>query len=155
MYSLVLSLHSLLRWIVLILAVVAVARALVGWLGKKEWARLDDQLGLFLSISIDLQLLLGLLLYIVLSPITRSAIQDFGAAMSSSAARFWVMEHALGMIVAVVLIHVGRSAARRGQTDASKHRRAAIWFGLAALAILITMPWPFLPYGRPLLRLPG
>ena len=37
MYPIVLSLHNLLRWVVLAAAIVAVLRALAGWLGRKPW----------------------------------------------------------------------------------------------------------------------
>jgi hypothetical protein len=143
------------RWVVLVLAVVTVVRAFSGWLGKKEWAALDKRLGLFFTSSIDVQVLLGLILYILLSPITRSALQDFGAAMSNAVLRFWAVEHLFSMAVAVALAHVGRALSKRATTDTSKHRRAAIWFGLATLAILVAIPWPFLSYGRPLIRLLG
>jgi hypothetical protein len=140
MYSFVLTLHSLLRWVVVILAVVTVARAFRGWFGKKEWMALDGRLGMLSSISIDLQLLMGLILYIFLSPSTKSAFQDFGATMSDQGLRYWAM-------------HVGRAISKRAVGATSKHRRAAIFFGLATLAILFAIPWPFLSYGRPLIRL--
>lgn len=153
MYALLLTIHSLLRWVVVILAVVAVIRAFIGWLGKKEWALLDSRLGLFLSSSVDLQLLLGLILYVFLSPTTKAAFQDFGAAMSNGVTRYWAVEHIGLMVVALVLIHVGRSLSKRAEEAVAKHRRAAIFFGLATLAILLAIPWPFLDYGRPLIRL--
>ena len=71
MYPIMLTLHSILRWVVLIVAIVAVVRALVGWLGKREWTALDDTLGIMLSGSMDLQVLLGIILYIFLSPFTK------------------------------------------------------------------------------------
>jgi hypothetical protein len=153
MYAFILTLHSILRWVVLIVAVVAVVRALLGWLGKKEWTALDDRLGLLLSSSMDLQVLLGLILYIFLSPLTRSAFQNFGAAMSNGALRYWSVEHILLMIVALVLIHVGRARSKAAQESPGKYRRALVFFGLATVAILLAIPWPFLANGRPLLRL--
>jgi hypothetical protein len=153
MYPLILTLHSILRWIVLVLAVVAFVRALVGWLGKKEWTALDNRLGMLLSASMDLQVLLGIILYIFLSPITTSAFRDFGAAMGNASQRFWTLEHALLMIVALILIHVGRATSKAAERARGKHKRAAIFFGLALLAILIAIPWPSLSYGRPLIPL--
>jgi hypothetical protein len=155
LYSVILTLHSLLRWVVLIVAVAAVVRAFVGWFGKREWSQADSRWGLYLSISIDLQLLLGLILYIFLSPFTKTAFQNFGAAMSNGVARFWAVEHILLMIVALGLIHAGRSLTRRADGATGKHRRAAIFYGLATLAILLAIPWPFFSHGRPLLRLLG
>ena len=147
MYPVVLFLHSWVRWIVAVAAVVAVARALNGWLGKKGWAKLDDQLGLLFSTSLDVQMLLGLILYIFLSPITRAAFKNFGAAMSDGTLRFFAVEHILYMVIAVVLGHVGRTLSKKATQATAKHRIAAILFGLATLAILLAIPW-----SRPLFR---
>ena len=153
MYTFVLTLHSILRWVVLILAVLAVVRAFIGWFGKKEWTALDNRLGMLLPASMDLQVLLGFILYIFLSPFTTTALQDFGAAMSNALLRYWSVEHVLLMVVALILIHVGRATSKVAEEATSKHKRAAIFFGLATLAILIAIPWPFWSYGRPLIRL--
>jgi putative Ca2+/H+ antiporter (TMEM165/GDT1 family) len=153
MYLVVLTLHSYVRWIVVILASVAVVRALGGWLGRKEWTALDRRLGVFFSSSMDLQLLLGLILYIFLSPSTHTAFQDFGAALSNEVLRYWSLEHIGLMLVAVVLVHVGQTLSKRAGEARVKHRQAAIFFGLAILIVLFAIPWPFLPYGRPLIRL--
>ena len=155
MYSFILTLHSIVRWAVLILAVVATVRALFGWLAKKEWTPLDDRLGLLFTASFDLQVLLGILLYIFLSPFTRAVFQDFGAAMSDAVSRFWSLEHVVLTIIALALAHAGRATAKAAEGATKKHRRAAIFFGLATLAILIAIPWPMLDYGRPLIRLGG
>jgi hypothetical protein len=155
MYNVVLVLHSLVRWIVVFAAVAAVARAFVGWLGKKDWTKLDDRLGLLFSTSLDVQLLLGLLLYIFLSPITTAAFKNFGAAMSDATMRFFTIEHILYMVVAVVLGHVGRALSKKATEATAKYRMAAILYGLATLAILFAIPWPFTAAGagRPWFRL--
>jgi len=44
-YSIILTLHSFVRWVLVIVAVVAVVRAFAGWLGKKEWTALDSRWG--------------------------------------------------------------------------------------------------------------
>ena len=148
MYPIVLFLHSWVRWLVVIAAVAAVGRALLGWLGKKDWTKLDDQLGLFFSTSLDIQLLLGLILYIFLSPLTQAAFKDFGAAMANANLRFFALDHVAMMVIAVVLGHVGRALSKKATEAVAKHRLAGILYGLAVLAILMAIPW-----GRPLIRL--
>ena len=76
MYTVVLGLHNITRWIVLIIGIAAIVRAALGWLGKKEWTALDNKLGLYFTMSMDIQILLGLLLYVVFSPITTAAFSD-------------------------------------------------------------------------------
>jgi hypothetical protein len=147
MYPAVLAIHNLLRWVVLLLAILALARAYMGWFGKREWTGLDRRVGLFFSISLDVQLLLGLILYFALSPLTQIAFRDFGAAMANPELRFFVLEHFFYMILAVVFVHVGAVLSRRAIEAVAKHRRAAIWFSLTVLALIIGMPWwrPLLP----------
>lgn len=147
MYDILLPLHSIVRWLALLGAILAAGAAIWGWLGRREWKPLDDRLGLVFTISLDVQLLLGILLYFV-SPLVQSALADFGEAMSSTPLRFYAVEHAFLMIVAVVLAHVGRALAKRAEDARAKHQRAAIFFTLALLAILIAIPWPFRePFG--------
>ena len=151
MYDFVLTVHSIVRWVVVISAVAAVVEAFRGWAGRKVWTSLDDRLGLVFTISMDVQVLLGLILYLFLSPIVRGAFQDFGAAMSAVDVRYWAVEHIALMILALILAHVGRARVRRAAEDPARHKSAAIFFGLAFVVLLFAIPWPFLPYGRPLL----
>lgn len=141
MYPFILSAHNIVRWLVLIFALLAIIKAFIGWFGKKEWKGLDDKLGLGFTVSLDIQVLLGLLLYVVFSPITRSAFSDIGAAMANSDLRFFLVEHFLMMIVALVLAHIGRSRAKKADTDVSKHKNAAIFYTIAFLLILAAIPW--------------
>ncbi len=154
MYLLTLALHSLLRWVVLALGVVAVGRALAGARGRKAWAGADDKAGRWFVGALDAQLLLGMALYLRLSPMTAIAFQDFGAAMGNAVLRFWAVEHLAGMLVALVLAHVGRVRIRRAADAARRHRTALIFFGLALLVLLAAIPWPGVPAARPLFRLP-
>ena len=149
MYALVLLLHSWLRWLALGAGVAATLAAF----GKgAEAVRSAERWGLIFMIALDVQLLLGLLLYGVLSPFTTQAMQDFGGAMNNSAMRFWAVEHIFGMIVAIALTHIGRARVRRITQDTRKHKVAAIFFTLALLTMLASIPWPGTAAGRPLLR---
>lgn len=153
MYQSLLFLHSWVRWVVVILAVLTVGRALAGWLGQREWSPLDQRLSTLFMISIDIQLLLGLGLYFGLSPLTKAALQDLGAAMANSSHRFWAIEHLFMMLVAVVLIHVGQMLVKRAPTTAGKYRWATLLFGAGALVLFLAIPWPFSAQARPWIRL--
>jgi hypothetical protein len=151
MFLVTLILHSLLRWVVLIFGLVAIARGFLGWFGRKPWTPLDDKAGRMFVIALDVQTVIGLLLYGVLSPITRTAFSDMGSAMRDSVLRFFAVEHLLLMLVAVGLVHVGRARTRRRKTDLARHRTAAIFYLLGMIALLAGIPWPGMPAGRPLL----
>jgi len=147
MYNFVLAVHNVLRWIVLIFLIIVSVRAYWGWFGRREWTQTDTRMGRFYSISLDIQFLLGLILYFFLSPLTKTVFSNFGAAMSAPELRFFGIEHILYMILAIILAHVGVATARRVEEPVVKHRRSAIWFSLSFVAILLGMPWfrPLLP----------
>ena len=150
MYSLVLLLHSWLRWLALAAGVGAVFNAF----GKDTAAvRGAERWGLIFMIALDVQLLLGLLLYGVLSPFTSQAMQNFGGAMRDPLLRFWAVEHFTMMLGAAVLVHIGRVLARNTADPRKKRTRMLICFGLALLLILVGIPWPWMEVGRPLYRL--
>jgi hypothetical protein len=151
LYQLFLVVHSLLRWLVLILAVIAVVRAIAGLSGPRAWARGDTLTGRLLAMSIDIQMLVGLILYGLLSPITRTALADMGVAMRDASLRFFAVEHLVLMLAAVALVHIGQGRVRKASTDRARHRAAAIFFGIALLLMLLGIPWPFRAVGRPLL----
>lgn len=153
LYPTLLTLHSWDRWIVLLLGVALVVGAKLIWIFRQgEWGPRNDRISLFFIIAADIQLLLGIALY-ALTPYFSAFTSDPGAAMGNPVTRFWAMEHGFGMIIAIVLAHVGRVAVKKAQTSHAKAKRAAILFGLALLIMLITTPWPFMEYGRPLFRL--
>jgi hypothetical protein len=152
MYNIMLTAHSWLRWAVILAGLYAAARALAGSARRRPWTAADDRAGYWFVLTLDLQMLLGLLLYFALSPITRAAMQDFGAAMRSSGLRFFAVEHLFGMVVALALAHAGRARTKKMPDLVARQKVAAISFVLALLAVLVSIPWPGFPQGRPLLR---
>jgi hypothetical protein len=141
MYPVILAFHNILRWVVIILGILALARAYIGFLGNRTWSDSDRKIGVFFSSGIDLQLLLGLILYFFLSDITRVVFTDFSAAMSGEVTRFFVLEHAFYMLLAVVFGHLGVILPRRVEKSKSKYARAAIWFTLTFLMLMLGIPW--------------
>jgi hypothetical protein len=152
MYQLVLIVHSWVRWFALIAGVIATVSALSSRSFGDARDNRADKWGLLLMIGLDLQLLLGLLLYFALSPTTRAIFSDFGAAMRDPVARFWAVEHVTTMILAVAIAHVGRVLARRAKTARAQRLRSVICFGLATILMIAGTPWPGFRAGRPLFR---
>jgi hypothetical protein len=141
-----------LRWAVLLAGLIAAGRAITGWLSGRPWAAADDRAGQWFIRTLDVQILLGLLLYFVLSPFTTMAFRDFGGAMRDSGLRFWTVEHTFGMLVGIGIAHVGRARIRKSPNDPRRHRVAAIAFTLALIAMIVSIPWPGMPNGRPIFR---
>ena len=149
MYTVVLIFHSWFRWIALILGVMATFAAFTD---RSAGRSTTDRWGLFFMMVLDIQMLLGLLLYLVLSPFTTAALHDFGAAMRNPALRYWAVDHVSLMFFAVVIVHVGRVLARTARTPQSKRTRQIVCFSLATIAMIAATPWPGTAHGRPWFR---
>jgi len=153
MYVVLLTLHSLIRWVVVLAALVALVRAIGGLAGRQAWSALDRRLGVIFTSAMDTQLLIGLLLYFFFSPITTAALRDMGGAMAQAGIRYFALEHWLLMLVALVAAHIGWARAKKASGDSAKFRQIAIFFGLATVIVLLAIPWPFSATARPWLRL--
>ena len=130
------------RWVVIVAAVLVFVR---GARGVNMTTRV-------FSIALDIQMLLGLVLYFALSPFTRAAMQNMGAAMSNPTLRYWSVEHLTGMVIAVVVAHIGRARMRRATDDQARYKTGALFVAIALVLILISIPWPGMPNARPLFR---
>jgi len=130
----------------------ATLKAWRGWKGGLPWPASGKSVPnlLFLS-AIDLQFVLGALLYVV-SPNVTAARANMAAAMKNGQLRFFTIEHGFMMLIATALVHIGFGKAKRGGEAAARYRVAFIFFGLALLLILAGVPWPGREAGRPLFR---
>src|SRR5207244_7462934 len=131
---------SWIRWIALILGVMTTFAAFTD---RTAGQSTTDRLGLFFMMVLDIQMLLGLLLYLVLSPFTTAALHDFGAAMRNPALRFWAVEHVSLMFFAVVIVHVGRVLARTARTPQAQRTRQIVCVTLATIAMSAATPSPW------------
>ncbi len=138
------QLHSVLRWTILLVLILAVIKAFMGMQKKTSFTRSDDKSGLLLTILADSQLLLGLVLYIA-GPMGIKNIQNLGMGevMKNGYARFFAVEHIAMMLIAIILIHIGRSKSKKALTDLSKHTLSFWYYFIALVLILASIPWPF------------
>ncbi len=150
MLTLMLALHSLIRWAAIAFGFVIVIRALSG-MSKGNFEDADGRFGRLFAISLDVQMLLGILMYLFFSTITTSAFENLGSAMSNSVTRFWIVEHPTMMLAALVFAHIGVVRVRKAPEAKAKHRNGLIFFGIAMLLILLGTPWPFSVAARPIL----
>ena len=135
------ALHNIMRWVVVILSVVALVRAYRGWLGKREWVSSDKKIGVFFGAAMDTQMLLGIILWIFGNWGIKAFEMPVAEGASRMAVLFFALDHALIMVVAVVLVHIGTAMSRKAQEAVNKHKRAAIFFTIAVLLILVAVPW--------------
>lgn len=145
-----LHLHNTLRYAVVILLLIALYQSFNGWFSKKSYTKADDKVSLFLLISAHLQLLIGIIIYFFTSSIVEAASADVANSMKDPVLRFWLVEHALAMFIAIVLISLGRIMGKKAKTDAIRFRRQAVYFVLAAVLLYSAIPWPWAAVARPL-----
>lgn len=146
LYNVLLHLHSVGRWIILLLLLIAIFNSLVA--GQRPFIRSDARTGLLLVIFTDIMLLIGLALwffgprgYNILKGSTMSEV------MKDPFNRFFGVEHIAGMVIAVILIHIGKAQGKKRISDKAKHKRTLLFYLLALLIILASIPWPFRQIG--------
>ncbi len=139
MYTGLLHLHNLLRWVILLLLLIAIFQSFSKSAGLRKTS-------LFLLIATHIQFLIGLYQWLV-GGFGYKVIKEngFGEVMKNSVQRFWAVEHITGMLIAAILITIGRGKVKIGSYS------AASWLYLVALIlILAAVPWPFREdIGRP------
>jgi hypothetical protein len=146
MYLIVLFIHSSVRWAVLAAAAWATLSALGGLRSGRAWTRRARVPGVVLAAIVDLQLRLGLALWLALSP---------HAVTAGAPSHYWTWYHPLAGMAAVALVHVGSVKIRRLLDDEARWRTAARFYGAALLVAVLAVPWPFLGLGRGLLPFGG
>lgn len=142
MYTGLKHFHSYFAYLVLLFIAAAVINAILAKAGKRPFEGMGRRLALFGLIAAHVQLLFGLLLYFA-SP---AGFSNFsGANMGNSMARLYMLEHPLMMIIAIVLVTVGWSKAKRAVGDGKKYGTIALWYGIALVLMLSRIPWAVWP----------
>lgn len=142
MHSIVNILHSGNRYLILAALVFVLYRSWSGWMGKKPYEKADNTASVALLSLSHLQLLLGLIQYFVTSAFTRS-----GLPISDPWVRYFKMEHISAMILAIVLIQLGRTFSKKVSDPVEKHKKVAIYTTIAALIIVGTLAMKGLLFG--------
>ena len=139
-----LHLHNFLRWVILILLLVALAKSISGMSGNKPYTSGDRKLGAFLMISCHIMLLIGI--YQLLAGrygILTASLPEGTSFMKDKFYRFFWLEHPLMMFIAIILITIGRGSFRKPIPDRAKHKRSFWFYFIALILILAAVPWPF------------
>ncbi|RYY35444.1 MAG: hypothetical protein EOP46_09990 [Sphingobacteriaceae bacterium] len=144
MYSLLLPLHSLVRWLVLAGLLFAIYRAYRGKTKKLPYTQFDDRVRHITTTIVHIQFMIGAGLYFV-SPIVNYFLTNFKEAVHLREIRFFGMEHIAMMVVAVTVISIGSAKAKRKDTDNAKFKTQLVWLTIGLIIILTSIPWPFSP----------
>jgi hypothetical protein len=150
MYSTLLILHSLFRWLVLASLLYAIVRAYRGYTARLAFTPTDNSVRHWTATLVHLQLVFGFTLYMI-SPVVQAFRQQ--GIQSGGSFVFFGLVHISLMLLAVVLITIGSAMAKRQSEDRLKFRTMLFWFLAGLLIIFLAIPWPFSPFAnRPYVR---
>ena len=137
-YSMLVHIHSGLRWLVLIFIIIAIINAAVK-LSQKSVTNIKDCIFNRLALIImHLQLVVGLVLYFISPKVIFEA-----ASMKDSMLRFFLVEHIGLMIIALILITVGYVKSDRAADTMKKNKLIVVYYSIVLVLILAAIPWPF------------
>lgn len=126
--------HSGLRYVVLALMLAAIVKSFT----SAKYTEGARKLNLFAMISVHIQIVIGLILYFTSEKVVFSE-----ATMGSTMLRFFAVEHIVGMLIAMALVTIGHSKAKKAEADNRKYRNIRVFYTLALIIIIATIPWPF------------
>ncbi len=151
-YNLFLIIHSWNRWLILIAGIILFTSLIIALTKHKPSDTTIKVSSITFLSSLHLQLLIGLVLYLFLSPFTQAAFRDFGAAMGDSGLRFWAIEHTLLNILGVVLVQMGYSKSKRTINDKASQKTLLMWMGIGFILIILAIPMGLMGVDRPWFR---
>lgn len=152
MYFYLLSVHSALRWLVVIGVIYTLYRAYSGLLSARNYSKNDNNARKYTVIFAHIQLVIGLLLYFF-GPLTQYFMSNFSTAVKVKEIRFYGMEHSIVMILVIALLTIGSALSKKKSENRAKFKVLAVWFTIALILILLMTPWPFSPFsGKPYFR---
>lgn len=139
MYSTFLALHSVFRWLVLISMLYAIVTSTQGFLMKRPFSKKDAMIRTVAGAITHTQLLIGFILYFVLSPVT----QHFMASGADGNHQLWFfgIYHIAMMFIAVMVMTIGSSISKRAKSDKAKFKNIMVYFTVALILILLAIPW--------------
>lgn len=144
-----LAAHSGMRYIILILLILAIIYANQTKSGKKPFEGSTKKMGMFTMIFVDIQLLVGLVLYFFfIASQTNFKIGKLTDQLQVGMFRSIAIDHAIGMLIAVVLIHLGYAKAKKALNAEDAGKKQFMFFLIALILILVSIPWPFLHHER-------
>lgn len=142
MYTAFKHLHSYFAYLLLAVLIYSLIYSIVMFVKKKPFTEKVRKVTLAGFIATHLQLLIGLVLYVI-SPVGLPNIS--GEAMQESLSRLYILEHPLTMIIGIILISVGYIKAKKPGDDVRRYKTIILFYTLGIALILLRIPWQVWP----------
>ncbi len=117
-----LDIHSIIRWVVVIVAAAAALKFVLGWTRRTPWQAADRGLMSAFTGLIDLNVTLGIVMFIILG-------------VQSGEWLMYRIEHAGTMLIAVIVAHATARWRKKGD-DATQFRNSVITILVVMLLIV-------------------
>jgi hypothetical protein len=140
MYTTLLFIHNIFRWLVLFSILFTVISAFSGIFLKRKYSLMDKAARIAAATTSHIQLLIGFTLYFF-SPLTQYFLGNTSTALGANEFTFFGVYHMAMMFVAIVAMIIGSASAKRAATDAEKFKTTAIYFSIGLVMILCAIPW--------------
>ena len=135
----IIHIHSFIAWILLLFLLASIVTAMVRRKREAAFKNPYRALYLFTMILTHIQLVVGFVLYFMSGKVVFS-----GLTMSEALYRFFTVEHPLLMIIAVIMITLGYSRARKADEDSKKFKRIYVYYLIGLALILLRFPYKYL-----------
>jgi len=145
-----LHLHSMLRYAILIILLIAIIQYIRSRASKKSFSSGDKTLSLLTMLMMDIQFLVGGILYFIgpNAPIKYFESASLGDIRDDKVASFFTLEHPVLIIIALALVHIGHGVVKKDLSSDRKYKKLITMYTLAFIVIMIAVPWPFRELGR-------
>lgn len=138
-------LHSYFAYLLLAVLIFSIIYVIVQFVKKKPFTEKVRKISLIGLIASHLQLLIGLVLYFI-SPRGISLFSDeMSQIMGDSVTRLYAIEHPLTMIIAIVLITIGYSKAKKPGDDVRRFKTLLLFYLIGLILMLTRIPWDAWP----------
>jgi hypothetical protein len=152
MYYNILVIHSIMRWLVLISLLYAIIMAFRGYSFHHPFSKLDNSIRHWTATIAHFQLVIGITIYMK-SPLVKFFWGSLKESKSQLEPAFFGWIHGSIMILAILVITIGSAVAKRNELDREKFKAMLLWYSVALILMIITIPWPFSPLAnRPFFR---
>lgn len=126
--------HSGWAYLTILMGVIFVVSTLIYATSKKDTDNVIKKIGLFTTIAFHVQLLVGLIYYIM----RFSALDGAGNIMKSDILRFTFLEHPMMMIAAVAFMTIANAKLKRSTVVPM----SVVVFAIVSMACLLSrIPW--------------